>query len=114
MQVDYLSGVSLFFNDDVLNKVGFLSESYFMYYEDVDWSIRALKKGIRLMINLDTKVFHNSKKYINFKLKSRSIFNRIILSIKFYKFNIFLVLLYSMVSFLFNLIKYTFIIKNVK
>ena len=114
VQVDYLSGVSLFFNDEVLSKVGFLSESYFMYYEDVDWSIRALNQGIGLMINLDAKIFHNSKKYINFNLKSRSIFNRIILSIKFYKFNILLVLLYSMVSFLFNLIKYPFIIKNVK
>jgi hypothetical protein len=113
-KIDYLSGVSLFFDNNILNKIGFFSESYFMYYEDVDWSIRALNNGIKLKVNLNTKIFHNHKSHINFKLKIHYIFNRLRLSIKFYKSKIPLVLLYTIISLLFQIFRYPFIIKNVK
>lgn len=113
-KIDYLSGVSLFFDNNILNKIGFFSESYFMYYEDVDWSIRALNNGIKLKVNLNIKIFHNHKSHINFKLKIHYIFNRLRLSIKFYKSKIPLVLLYTIISLLFQIFRYSFIIKNVK
>jgi hypothetical protein len=113
-KIDYLSGVSLFFDDKVLEKVGLFSENYFMYYEDVDWSIRALSKGVKLVVNLDTKIFHNHTQYVDIKLKILSIYNRIRLCFKFYKYKIPLVFLYSVISVLFNLFRYIFIIKNVK
>jgi len=113
-KIDYLSGVSLFFDNNVLNKVGFFSESYFMYYEDVDWSIRALNNNIKLKVNLNTKIFHNHKDHINFKLKIYYIFNRLRLSVKFYKSKIPLVFLYTIISLLFQIFRYFFIIKNVK
>ena len=113
-KIDYLSGVSLFFDNNVLNKVGLFSENYFMYYEDVDWSIRALREGVKLKINLNTKIFHNRKKNINFKLKISYILNRLRLSFRFYKSKIPLVLLYTILSLLFHIFRYPFIIRNVK
>lgn len=113
-KIDYLSGVSLFFDDKVLEKVGLFSENYFMYYEDVDWSIRALSKGVKLAVNLNVKIFHNHTQHINIKLKILSIRNRIRLCYKFYKYKFPLVFLYSVISLLFNLFRYLFIIKNVK
>lgn len=113
-KIDYLSGVSLFFDKNVLNKVGLFSENYFMYYEDVDWCIRALNEDIKLKINLNTKIFHNHKKNINFKLKIHYLLNRLRLAFRFYKSKIPLVFLYTILSLLFNLFRYSFIIKNVK
>ena len=113
-KIDYLSGVSLFFDNNVLNKVGLFSENYFMYYEDVDWCIRALNEDVKLKINLNTKIFHNYKKNINFKLKIHYLLNRLRLAFRFYKSKIPLVFLYTILSLLFNLFRYSFIIKNVK
>ena len=113
-EIDYLSGVSLFFDYNVLNNVGYLSESYFMYYEDVDWSERARNKKIKLVVNLNTKIFHNDKKFILFKLKFLSIYNRLKFSIKFHKNRILLVFIYTLLSSLYNLFKYLFILKSAK
>ena len=113
-EIDYLSGVSLFFDHNVLNDVGYLSESYFMYYEDVDWSKRARSKKVKLVVNLNTKIFHNDKKLILFKLKFLSIYNRLKFSIKFYKSRVLLVFVYTLLSSLYNLFKYLFILKSGK
>lgn len=43
---DYVTGCFMAFTHEVIKKVGFLSEEYFMYYEDADFCIRAKKLGI--------------------------------------------------------------------
>ncbi len=44
----HLSGVVLFVRRGVFEKIGFLDERYFLYYEDVEFSVRARKAGLRL------------------------------------------------------------------
>jgi len=98
-QIDYIHGTSVFMHRKVIEKLGLLDESYFMYYEDVDYSIRALNNGYRLAVNQDSEVFHNSnyKKYINSKKsilrKIYPVVNRYRLSKKHYKHLRFVVLL---------------------
>ena len=98
-QIDYIHGTSMFIHRKVIEKLGLLDESYFMYYEDVDYSIRAINNGYRLAVNQDSEVFHNInyKKYKNtpksILRKIYPVINRYRLSKKHYKHLRFVVLL---------------------
>lgn len=45
---DFCTGCSVFIRREVLEKIGFLDKRYFLYFEDVDWSLRAIKAGYKL------------------------------------------------------------------
>jgi hypothetical protein len=47
-EIDFATGACLFLKTDVLRKVGFLDEKYFMYLEDADFSLRSLNKNYRI------------------------------------------------------------------
>ena len=51
MPVDFISGSVLGFSRDVVEKIGLWDESYFMYYEDVDYCTRARLAGFRVGID---------------------------------------------------------------
>jgi GT2 family glycosyltransferase len=54
----YLSGCSLLIPQAVWERVGLLDESFFMYGEDVDYSIRATDAGASLRIATESIVLH--------------------------------------------------------
>ena len=56
--VDYLVGTCLLANVVAVRQVGFLDEAYFMYYEDLDWSLRFRQAGYRLRVVADAHLFH--------------------------------------------------------
>lgn len=56
--VDYVLGTGLLVNLAAASKVGWLDERYFMYYEDLDWSIRLRKAGYRLRYVANARLFH--------------------------------------------------------
>jgi len=56
--VDYLLGTGLLVNLAAARKVGWLDERYFMYYEDLDWSIRLRQAGYRLRLVADAHLYH--------------------------------------------------------
>ncbi len=95
---DFLSGASLFFNPEVIKSNGYFSTKYFMYYEDVDWCIRARKNNIKLELIKNCKVFHKDKKRISYKLKTISQFNRIRLCYDHYLYKFPLVFLIVLIS----------------
>ena len=113
-KIDYISGVSLFFDKNVLRINGNLPEKYFMYYEDVDWCKKATSNDIKLLINTNTKIFHKKNKNIDFKLKFTSILNRLRFCLKFYPYKIPSVFIYSMFGLIYHFIKYLLNLKNVK
>lgn len=43
--IDYPVGASMFVSDVFLHEVGLLNETFFLYYEELDWVYRARKKG---------------------------------------------------------------------
>jgi len=54
----FLSGCALFIPCSVLNEIGLLDESIFLYAEDLDYSIRATKLNIPLIVVKSSKVAH--------------------------------------------------------
>jgi GT2 family glycosyltransferase len=57
--VDYLVGTGLLINLRAMQQVGPLDERYFMYYEDLDWSIRFRNAGYRLRLVAGARLDHH-------------------------------------------------------
>ncbi len=62
---DFVSGSMMFINKKTVDKIGFLDEQYFLYYEDVEYCYRATKAGLRVGINtaIEYEHFEISKKF---------------------------------------------------
>jgi GT2 family glycosyltransferase len=56
-KLDYLVGASILVRTPLINQIGLMPEHYFLYYEDVDWGLRA-KAVSRLGYAPDSKVYH--------------------------------------------------------
>lgn len=55
--LDHLSGASMLVSRSFLQDIGLMDEGYFLYYEELDWSIRA-KNRYRLAYADDAVVYH--------------------------------------------------------
>lgn len=56
--VDYVLGTGLLVNLAAVGEAGWLDEHYFMYYEDLDWSIRLRAAGYRLRYVASARLYH--------------------------------------------------------
>jgi GT2 family glycosyltransferase len=61
-EVDYLWGTCWLVNLAALEKVGLLDERFFMYYEDLDWSIRFQETGYRLLWVGKARLYHQESR----------------------------------------------------
>lgn len=59
-EVDWVSGSFMMVRHDVFEKIGFLNQEYFMYFEDVEFCYRAKKAGFGVMINPKVSIKHLS------------------------------------------------------
>lgn len=59
-KVDFLTGCLMFFDKSVLEKVGMWDESYFLYYEDADWSVRATRARVKLVYTPTVVIWHKN------------------------------------------------------
>jgi len=57
---DFCTGCSLFMRREVLEKVGFFDKRYFLYFEDVDFSLKTLKAGYQLIFWPKAVVWHDN------------------------------------------------------
>jgi len=73
-QVDYPIGASLFFKKDCLLEVGLLNETYFLYFEEMDYVLRAKNMGWHFDICYKSKVWHKEGQSTNQDLNIRSEF----------------------------------------
>lgn len=55
---DYLLGTCLLVNLAAVRSVGLFDERYFMYFEDLDWSIRLQRAGYRLRLVAGARLSH--------------------------------------------------------
>ncbi len=46
--INFIYGASMLVRKEVFEKIGFFNEKYFLFFEDVDFSLRATKAGFRL------------------------------------------------------------------
>ncbi|MBT4520815.1 MAG: glycosyltransferase family 2 protein [Halieaceae bacterium] len=56
-KIDYVSGCSMMVPRSLLERVGLLSEDYFLYYEEIDWFTRA-NLPFRICIAEDAHIYH--------------------------------------------------------
>jgi GT2 family glycosyltransferase len=61
IEIPLLSGAAIFAPRTVLEDVGGFDETYFMYFEDTDFSLRARLKSYRLLCNADVEIIHHYK-----------------------------------------------------
>lgn len=56
--VSFIIGCLMLIKADVFEKVGLLSEEFFMYYEDTDFCIRVSENGFRLIYTPEAIIYH--------------------------------------------------------
>jgi len=57
-EVDFITGCLLGFDKNVVDKVGLWDESYFLYFEDTDYCVRAKRSGIKLLYDPSVVIWH--------------------------------------------------------
>jgi hypothetical protein len=57
-KIDYVSGCAMLIRSPVWEKIGFLNEDYFLYFEDVDYCLRARKAGFKVAVEKEATVKH--------------------------------------------------------
>jgi len=58
IETDYISGVCMLVKRSVIEKIGLMPEDYFLYFEDVDWCLRARKIGYKCVLVPKAKIWH--------------------------------------------------------
>ena len=53
-----LWGTAILIKKSVIETIGYLSDKYFAYVEDCDYSVRALRANYRTVIRLDARILH--------------------------------------------------------
>lgn len=56
--LDYINGASAMVTRRLLQTVGLMDEMYFLYYEEIDWAVRARSAGFRLGYCRESLVHH--------------------------------------------------------
>ena len=60
--IDWITGCCFFIKVEVIKKIGLLDESFFAYYEDVDWSIKIKNTGFDLAFINSSVIYHHGSK----------------------------------------------------
>lgn len=58
-EVDSVVGACMLLRTEILETVGLLDESYFMYGEDLDWAYRIKQRGWKVLYNGEIEVIHH-------------------------------------------------------
>ena len=59
--LDYVSGCAMLIKKPVIEKIGLLNERYFLYFEDVDYCLRAKKAGFNVAVEPKALITHKLK-----------------------------------------------------
>lgn len=58
--VSHASFAAILLSSHAIKKIGLLNEKYFMYYEDLDYSLRLALANYKIVINPQVEVMHNT------------------------------------------------------
>lgn len=58
VESDYISGCALLIKRSTIEKIGLLDERFFLYWEDVDWGLRAQRVGFKNIVVPSAKIWH--------------------------------------------------------
>ena len=79
----YPIGASLFLDSNIIDRIGFLEEKFFLYYEELDYSIRVLSYNMKVGVCVNSIVYHKQGSTTKSKRGKR----KINLDIEEYKYN---------------------------
>jgi len=82
--VDYATGCCILTTAEIIRAVGGLDESYFMYTEDADWSVRIRKAGYRLVFEPRARVWHKVSVSAGGHLSSFKLWNKFKSNFRFF------------------------------
>lgn len=57
-ETDFVTGCMMFLRREALEQIGLLESSFFAYFEDADWCLRARRAGWRIVFNPHSKIWH--------------------------------------------------------
>jgi GT2 family glycosyltransferase len=56
---DFVNCAIVLIKSEIFQKVGFMDPSYFLYYEDIDWSLRVKRAGYTITVLKDAVAWHD-------------------------------------------------------
>jgi len=90
ISIDYPVGASIFTSRKFIEDIGLMNESYFLYFEELDWSLRGLKEDWKTLYSSEGSLFHkqgaSTKTGSKIKAKQKN------LKIEYYKYRNLLLL----------------------
>jgi len=110
-EVDYVPGAVLLTKKQVIKDAGFMSEDFFVYYEDADWCSKVRKAGYKIIYTPKTMAWHDCKSFFEFSpfrvhhyIRSKLLFMRrniiIYQKLLFYPFFLFIYTPIKIIGFL--------------
>lgn len=78
LETDYCTGCCVLVKREVIEKIGMMPEEYFLYYEDVEWSLKARRAGFRCVVVPGAVISHKgsassragSHRYIRYHVRN--------------------------------------------
>lgn len=83
--VEIATGCCLLIHKNIIHRVGFLPDDYFLYYEDTDYTTKIVRDGYKLLYIPSAKMYHKvsastggeeSFNYIYYNTRNRLLFNK--------------------------------------
>lgn len=65
-ECDFITGAAMVIRTEVFQKIGFLPEEYFLYFEESDYCMRAKRAGLKIWLLPKAKLFHKVSKSIGY------------------------------------------------
>jgi GT2 family glycosyltransferase len=60
VETDFATGCCVAFNTNLIETVGLMNEHYFLYLEDLEWSLRVKKRGLKIIVEPQSIVYHKN------------------------------------------------------
>jgi GT2 family glycosyltransferase len=83
-ETGYASGCCLLAKRSTVERIGLLDESFYMYSEDADWSMRARRAGLRIMYEPRARVWHKVSVSAGGHLSSFKLRNKFVSNLRFF------------------------------
>ncbi|TWP29031.1 glycosyltransferase [Apibacter muscae] len=83
--IDFISFIGLLMNRDIIEEVGYPKKEYFIFNDDVEYSLRIKKKGIKCLLIKNTCIYHKKYEINKFELGNYKFFRKEVKNIFFYK-----------------------------
>ncbi|MCD6398393.1 MAG: glycosyltransferase family 2 protein, partial [Candidatus Aenigmarchaeota archaeon] len=58
IEPNYITAASMLVRKHLIDRIGLLNEAYFMYIEDLDWSLKAKSEGYKLIYSYKSMIWH--------------------------------------------------------